>query len=250
MIQSVNNKKIKEYAKLIQKKERDKTGLFLVEGEHMVKEAFNANTLQELFILENIECPVQFNYETVTQPVLNKLSNQNSNSKMIGVCKKLSLTPIKEENILLLDNVQDPGNVGTILRTAHSFGIDCIYMSKGCADIYNPKTIQSSQGALFFIPVIQTDLIEEIKNLQSKDIEVYATALHDNHKDLQDIKPNEKYAILVGNEGQGVRKELIDLSDHIVKIEMETFESLNVAIAASICMYTFKYAKRGCNEMN
>ena len=147
-------------------------------------------------------------------------------------------------SILLLDNVQDPGNVGTILRTAHSFGIDCIYMSKGCADIYNPKTIQSSQGALFYIPVIQTDLVEEIKKLQERNIEVYATALHDNHKDLQNIKPSEKYAILVGNEGQGVRKELIDLSNHIVKIEMETFESLNVAIATSICMYTFKYAKR------
>ena len=200
MIQSVNNKKIKEYAKLIQKKERDKTNLFLVEGEHMVKEAFNANALQELFILEGIECPVDFNYETVTQQVLNKLSNQNSNSKMIGVCKKLNLKPEKEENILLLDNVQDPGNVGTILRTAHSFGIDCIYMSKGCADIYNPKTIQSSQGALFYIPVIQTDLVEEIKKLQERNIEVYATALHDNHKDLQDIKPSEKYAILVGNE--------------------------------------------------
>ena len=85
-----------------------------------------------------------------------------------------------------------------------------VYMSKGCADIYNPKTIQSSQGALFYIPVIQTDLVEEIKKLQERNIEVYATALHDNHKDLQDIKPSEKYAILVGNEGQGVRKELID----------------------------------------
>lgn len=108
MIQSINNKKIKEYAKLIQKKERDKTNLFLVEGEHMVKEAYNANALQELFILEEIECPIQFNYETVTQQVLNKLSNQNSNSKMIGVCNKLNLKPVKEENILLLDNVQDP----------------------------------------------------------------------------------------------------------------------------------------------
>jgi phenylalanyl-tRNA synthetase alpha subunit len=171
MIQSINNKKIKEYAKLIQKKERDKTNLFLVEGEHMVKEAYNANALQELFILEGIECPIQFNYETVTQQVLNKLSNQNSNSKMIGVCKKLNLKPKKENSILLLDNVQDPGNVGTILRTAHSFGIDCIYMSKGCADIYNPKTIQSSQGALFYIPVIQTDLVEEIKKLQERNIE-------------------------------------------------------------------------------
>ena len=92
--------------------------------------------------------------------------------------------------------------------------------------------------------MIQTDLVEKIKKLQERNIEVYATALHDKHKDLQDIKPSEKYAILVGNEGQGVRKELIDLSDHIVKIEMETFESLNVAIATSICMYTFKYAKR------
>ena len=171
MIQSVNNKKIKEYAKLIQKKERDKTNLFLVEGEHMVKEAFNANALQELFILEGLECPIEFNYETVTQQVLNKLSNQNSNSKMIGVCKKLNLKPEKENNILLLDNVQDPGNVGTILRTAHSFGIDCIYMSKGCADIYNPKTIQSSQGALFYIPVIQTDLVEGIKSKIKCDVD-------------------------------------------------------------------------------
>ena len=102
MIQSINNKKIKEYAKLIQKKERDKTNLFLVEGEHMVKEAFHANALQELFILEGIECPIQFNYETVTQQALNKLSNQNSNSKMIGVCKKLNLKPEKEENISFL----------------------------------------------------------------------------------------------------------------------------------------------------
>ena len=100
MIQSVNNKKIKEYAKLIQKKERDKTNLFLVEGEHMVKEAFNAKALQELFILEGLECPIEFNYETVTQQVLNKLSNQNSNSKMIGVCKKLNLKPKKENSIL------------------------------------------------------------------------------------------------------------------------------------------------------
>lgn len=87
---------------------------------------------------------------------------------MIGVCKKLNLKPEKENSILLLDNVQDPGNVGTILRTAHSFGIDCIYMSKGCADIYNPKTIQSSQGALFYIPVIQTDLVEKLKSFKKE----------------------------------------------------------------------------------
>ena len=244
MIESVNNKKIKEYAKLQQKKERDKTNLFLVEGYHMVKEAFQAHALVELFILDGLECPLPFNYEYVTQPVLNKLSNQNSNSKMIGVCKKMNVHPKKEEAILLLDNVQDPGNVGTILRTAHSFGIDCIYASKGCADIYNPKTIQSSQGALFYIPCKQVDLETKILDLQKQGVEIYATALHSKHENLQDIHPNKKYAILVGNEGQGVSEKLIRISDHIVKIEMETFESLNVAIAASICMYTFKYTKK------
>ena len=244
MIESVNNKKIKEYTKLHQKKERDKTGLFLVEGQHMIEEAFKAKVLKDLFILENIACPVDFPYETITQPVLNKLSNQNSNSKMIGVCKKIDLKPNKIQQVLLLDHVQDPGNVGTILRTAHSFGIDCIYTSKGCADIYNPKTIQSSQGALFYMPVIQTNLETQIQALQDQGIQVYATALHKKHVALQDVKGNDCYAILLGNEGQGIQKELIEASDVIVKIEMETFESLNVAIAASICMYTFKYNKK------
>ena len=243
MIQSVNNKKIKEYAKLIQKKERDKTGLFLVEGEHMVKEAFNANALQELFILENIECPVQFNYETVTQPVLNKLSNQNSNSKMIGVCKKLSLTPIKEGNILLLDNVQDPGNVGTILRTAYSFGVDCVYLSKDCADVYNPKTIQSTKGALFHIPFVYTDLKTTIQAFQKEGMEVYATALHHESIGLQDCHPKKQYGLIVGNEGQGIKEELIQCANQTVFIEMEQFESLNVAIATAIALYTCQHAK-------
>lgn len=244
MIESVNNKKIKEYAKLQQKKERDRTNLFLVEGEHMVFEAFKAHALKELFILEGIQNPIDFPFETVSQAVLNKLSNQNSNSKMIGVCKKLSLQSLKQNAVLLLDHIQDPGNMGTILRTAHSFGIDCIYTSKGCADIYNPKTIQSSQGALFYIPCIQVELQEEMQILQMNGFEIYATALHKNHENLQSISPNQKYGILLGNEGQGVDPTLIEASDHTVKIEMETFESLNVAIAAAICMYTFKHAKK------
>ena len=244
MIESVNNKKIKEYAKLQQKKERDRTNLFLVEGEHMILEAFKANALKELFILDGIQNPINYPCEFVSQAVLNKLSQQNSNSKMIGVCNKLHLEQKKQNAVLLLDHVQDPGNMGTIIRTAHSFGIDCIYTSKGCADIYNPKTIQASQGALFYIPCLQTELNEEIKNLQNKGFEIYATALHKNHENLQSIDPCSKYGILLGNEGQGVEHDLIEASDHIVKIEMKTFESLNVAVAAAICMYTFQYAKK------
>ncbi len=240
MIESVNNKKVKEYAKLQLKKERDKQGLFIVEGEHMVIEAIKANVLEELFLLNEIENPFDFPCTYANQAVLNKLSSQTSNAKMIGICRKIQNKPSKEERIIMLDTVQDPGNVGTIIRSAFSFGYDCIYLSKGCADIYNPKTIQASQGALFHIPCIQVDLLEKMNQLN---IETYATALTENHINLQDIQPKNKYAIILGNEGEGIHQNIIDASDYTVKIEMDAFESLNVAIAASICMYTFKYKR-------
>ncbi len=238
MIESVNNKKIKEYAKLHLKKERDKHGLFIIEGEHMVQEALKANVLKELFLLDGMENSFNFPCNYASQSVLNKLSNQTSSAKIIGICKKLENKINKENRIILLDTVQDPGNVGTIIRSAYSFGYDCIYLSKGCADIYNPKTIQASQGAIFHIPCIQVDLLEKINNLN---IETYATALSKNHINLQDVHPKKEYAIILGNEGEGIHQNLIDASDYTVKIEMDAFESLNVAIAASICMYTFKH---------
>lgn len=238
MIESVNNKKIKEYAKLQLKKERDKQGLFIVEGEHMVIEAIKSNVLQELFLLSEMDNPFDFPCTYANQAVLNKLSSQTSNTKIIGICKKIQKKPVKEERIIMLDTVQDPGNVGTIIRSAYSFGYDCIYLSKGCADIYNPKTIQASQGALFHIPCLQTDLLEKMNQI---DIETYATALTDKHINLQDIQPKHKYAIILGNEGEGIHQNIINAANYTVKIEMDAFESLNVAIAASICMYTFKY---------
>lgn len=238
MIESVNNKKIKEYAKLYLKKERDKQGLFIIEGEHMVQEAIKANVLQELYLLDGIVNSFNFPCIYANQNVLNKLSCQTSSAKIIGICKKVQHKASKENRLILLDTVQDPGNVGTIIRSAYSFGYDCIYLSKGCADIYNPKTIQASQGAIFHIPCIQIDLLEKINTL---DVETYATALTENHINLQDIHPNNRYAIILGNEGEGIHQNLIDAADYTVKIEMDAFESLNVAIAASICMYTFKH---------
>lgn len=238
MIESVNNKKIKEYAKLHLKKERDKQGLFIIEGEHMVQEAIKANVLQELYLLDGIVNSFNFPCIYANQNVLNKLSCQTSSAKIIGICKKVQHKASKENRLILLDTVQDPGNVGTIIRSAYSFGYDCIYLSKGCADIYNPKTIQASQGSIFHIPCIQVDLLEKINTL---DVETYATALTENHINLQDIHPNNRYAIILGNEGEGIHQNLIDAADYTVKIEMDAFESLNVAIAASICMYTFKH---------
>ena len=239
MIQSINNKKIKEYAKLIQKKERDKTNLFLVEGEHMIKEAFNANALQELFILEGLECPIEFNYETVTQQVLNKLSNQNSNSKMIGLCKKLNLKPEKEENILLLDNVQDPGNVGTIIRTALALNYKGIILSPDSAYPFSSKVIQSSKGAIFKLPIM-IKTIQEFENL--KDYDLIGTLL--NGEPLNEAQRNGKQIILVfGNEGHGIREEVQQLLNKAYLIPMNEIDSLNVGIAAGIFMYIFRRKK-------
>lgn len=240
MIESINNNKIKEYTKLHQKKDRDKQGLFLVEGEHMVQEALRANILKDVFIREDYKTKIDFPYEITTQQVMNKLSRQNSNAKIIGVCIKQNKQIQNPKKVILLDNVQDPGNVGTIIRTAHSFGLDAVYLSKDCADIYNPKTLQSTQGALFHIPCIVQDLKETINTLK---LPVYATALHQEHINLQDTQNINEYALVMGNEGNGIRDEILELSNHIIQIEMETFESLNVAIAASICMYMFQYKK-------
>ena len=240
IIESLQNKKIKELAKLHSKKERDRSDCFLVEGEHMVKEAESAGFLKEVYILIDHENPTNIEATYCSQAVLNKLSVQNSNALIIGVCSKPHLQCEKENRILLLNEVQDPGNVGTLIRTAYSFGYDAVYVSKGCADAFNEKTLQSSQGAIFHLPVISCDMLKTIES--KKDMELYATALHHDSISLQEAKPASCFGIVLGNEGAGLPDSIIDACSHCLKIEMDRFESLNVAIAGAICMYTLKMA--------
>lgn len=242
-ITSVQNNKIKERSKLKSKKARMEQNCFLVEGKHLIQEAIQSNILIELYLLENIENPFDFKVTYCSQPVMNKLSNQKSDAKMIGICKFPSFENKKEKAILLLDDIQDPGNMGTLVRSAYSFGFDAIYLSNNCADLYNPKTIQSSQGSIFHLPAYQCDLSEIIQGKQKAGMTIYATALHNNTMDASKVKIHKPYGILLGNEGQGVKPELIELCNQCVKIEMETFESLNVAVAGSILMYSFQYLK-------
>ena len=241
IIESLQNKKIKELAKLHTKKERDRSSLFLVEGEHMVMEAQSAGVLTEVFLLIDAQNPTNVEATYCSQSVLNKLSSQNSNAIMIGLCKKLEIQTVKENKILLLNEVQDPGNVGTLIRTAYSFGYDAVYVSKGCADVYNEKTLQSSQGAIFHLPVIVCDMVNVIQT-KKESMEIYATALHHDSISLQEAKPKGNFGIVLGNEGQGLPESIINICTHCLKIEMDRFESLNVAVAGSICMYTLKMA--------
>lgn len=246
-IESTQNKTIKDLCRLHKKKERDRSGLFLVEGEHLITEALEAHCLKEVFLAHDLPWTKDIPYTYCSDEVLNKLSVQNSQAKMIGLCQKKNWNFQNEKRILLLDDVQDPGNMGTLLRTACAFGIQHIYCSSGCADIYNPKTIQSSQGAIFHIPVTVTDLSQIIVQKQKEGLCIYGTSLHDRSIELSKADGTDAYAIILGNEGQGVHKELIELCDAVLKIEMASFESLNVAIAGGILMYQF-YQKQGARS--
>lgn len=240
-INSMSNAKVKKWMKYHSKKYRDEDHMFLIEGEHLIEEAIQANALDVLIIRKGNQNIFNFDgdlYE-VSNEVMDKLSKNVSSVQYIGVCRQLNLPMDKEEKVILLDNVQDPGNVGTILRTAYSFGYDAVYLSEGCADVYNEKVIRATQGALFHLPVYQKKLENEIERLKKKKVKVYATSLHEA-KFLSTMEKENAVALVFGNEGQGVRDKIIQMCDTSIKIEMDAFESLNVAIAAGICMYYFK----------
>lgn len=242
-ISSLTNSKVKNWAKLKEKKHRDKERLFLVEGAHLLEEAFQAGCLETLIILQGSEYPVYADvpiYE-VTKEIIQKLTSLTSLETMIGVCHIPEVNFDFKERVVILDGVQDPGNLGTIIRTALSFGYEAVILSMDCVDVYNEKVIRSTQGAFFHFPVLRTDLQIFLPHLKQQGFTIYTTALHTDSAAVSAIQPRSRYALVFGNEGNGVKQETMSLSDHLIKIEMETFESLNVAVAAAICMYKFRY---------
>ena len=159
---------------------------------------------------------------------------------------KLVRRKLKKDNILkhydrvlILDGVQDPGNLGTILRSALAFGFKQIVMSPDCVDLYNDKALRSTQGAVFHLDIVRDELSHVIPELQKLGVRVIATSLH-NASSIDDIKSTDKMAFVMGNEGNGVRDETIAMSDASLYIPIDTMESLNVGVAAGIVMYTFK----------
>ena len=241
IIKSLQNDKIKNLVKLHNKKHRQLQKQFLVEGEHLIKEAMMANCVSLLILEEN--CINIFDYNSkllyVSQDVMNKISQNVSQVKMIAVCDMLENNNQEFDTFVMLDNLQDPGNVGTIIRTALSFNYPKIYLSKNCVDVYNDKLIRSTQGAIFKVSIEICDLKEKIIELQNQDFQVFGTALR-NAVGLKEIQKVNKYGIILGNEGSGVSDEILDITNQNIFIEINNFESLNVAVAASICMYELK----------
>ncbi|EDP12403.1 TrmH family RNA methyltransferase [Amedibacillus dolichus] len=240
-IVSKTNARVKKWAKYKEKKYRDSDRCFLVEGEHLLEEAIRAKLLDCILVEEG------HTYDTGAYPcyevssmIMRKLSDSVSGTWLIGVCHMpCPMDFVMGEKVILLDDVQDPGNVGTILRSAYSFGFDTVVLSKHCADVYSDKVIRSTQGALFHMQVIRTDLSQIIDQLKEKKIPVIGTAL-ENASAMSTIEAVDRVALLFGNEGNGVSKELLAKCDETMYIEMHAFESLNVAVAAGIAMYKFR----------
>lgn len=233
---SINNDHIKEIKKLNQKKYRDLNNKFIVEGEHLVLEGIKNNLIEEVLILEGLTNKYDVKTNYVSLNVLKYITELDNPTKIIGICKKKN-DIIQGNHILVLDNIQDPGNLGTIIRSAVAFNIDTIILNKLGVDLYNPKVIRATQGMIFNINIVTSDLKEEINKLKQKKYKILATRV-DGGKLIRNLEKNDKFAIIIGNEGQGVSKELQDLSDEFIYIKMnQKCESLNVGVATSIILY-------------
>ena len=232
---SVNNPKIKELAKLKTKKYRDKTGLFLVEGSHLVNEAYNSGYLKELFLLENNDYKLDVETNYITENVLKYLTSTETPTGIVGLCERKKMS-LKGTKLLILDSIQDPGNLGTIIRSCVAFNIDTIIINDKCADIYSDKVIRSSQGMIFKTNIIKKDLSLFLKEIKGK-IPIYGTKVTGG-KDLKTIEKISDFAIIMGNEGRGVNSNLLNLCDEYLYIPMNRqCESLNVGVATSIILY-------------
>lgn len=243
VIRSKENDTVKEIRKLKDKKYRkDK---FLVEGIKMLKEAFEENAKIELIVLrEGTKLDIDIkNVKSieVSEAIFNTLTDVVSPQGVLAVIsKKKEQIEYKESDyIIALDGIQDPGNLGTIIRTADSAGIKQVLVSKNTVDCYSPKVVRSTMGAIYRINVIEEeDLSKKLEGLKKDGFEIVTTAL-DTEQSIYDISYNKKI-VVIGNEANGVSKEVQNISDCKVKIPMiGKTESLNASVAAGIMIYEY-----------
>lgn len=242
-ITSVNNDLVKETVKLQQKKYRNQSGKFLLEGYKAIKEAFDSGIkLEKIFVDKNKKSEYNFADEILietVEPVLKKLSTTESapESVAVGVQKKYDKNILKNsKKVLLLEDIKDVGNLGTIIRSAVAFGADAIVLFGESVDIYNPKCVRASVGNLWKLPVVEISNLQALKDLFANFERIATLPRAENL--LKTFKLQTPAVIMFGSEANGLSQELIDFSTNSVKIEMaETVESLNLATSVSVIMY-------------
>ena len=247
-IVSRDNKYIKEVKKLQERKYRDKSGLFLIEGFRFTEEALKNNE-EIMYMLIDEEHISKFLGQNlhikdthvfyVKTSLFKEIASTENSQGVLAVVKKKEKNPKDKSGIFVLaDRIQDPGNMGTIIRTAHAVGADGIITTKGTVDIYNNKTLRSTMGSIFYIPVIEDDLdLSYVKKLKSSGYSLAASSLASEF-DFYDVALDKKIIIAIGNEGSGISNEIMELSDINFKIPMPGgAESLNAAVSCSVILY-------------
>jgi RNA methyltransferase, TrmH family len=236
LITSLDNNKVKDWKKLSDRKYREKTKTFLIEGMHLILEAYKKGYIKELILEQDEVLPIDVDTTYVTNDIINKISSLETPVNMLAVCN-MDEKEVIGDKILLIDGIQDPGNLGTIIRSAVAFNIDTIVLGDNTVDCYNPKVIRASQGMIFHINIINKNLIDIIPIIKDNNIKVYGTKVTYGN-DIKEIDIKDKYALVMGNEGNGVSEEVLELCDEYLYIDMNPVcESLNVAIATSIILY-------------
>lgn len=251
MITSTANAQVKNLIQLLSKpKTRREQGVFVVEGIKMFLET-PGDRLEKLYVSEkflsspsNVSCLDGFSYEIVKDEVFRHISDTVTPQGILAVVKRRDITlkdiyMKKEGNIfLILEDIQDPGNLGTIVRTAEGAGVSGIIMTKNTVDIYNPKVIRSTMGAIYRVPFFYTDtpelVIKELKDRNTVIVAAHLNGKNDYYK--EDFRGNT--AFIIGNESNGITEKMTSYADVLVKIPMEgQVESLNASVAASVLMY-------------
>ena len=229
-ISSVNNEKVKYWASLKLKKNRDKDKCFLVEGNHLIKEA-----KEKGLVISTISISDNNADFLVTKEIMKKISDQKSISDNAAIVRYIPEQEIKG-NVLILDDIQDPGNLGTLIRSSIAFGFNNIILSDESVDLYNPKVIRATEGMIFNINAIRTNIIEYIPKLKEMGYKILVSDVVDGN-DIKNESCNN-IALVLGNEGKGVHSDIKNLCDEVINIKMDNAcESLNVGVAGSILMY-------------
>ena len=246
-IESKNNNLFKEIKKLKEKKHRIKSNKYLIEGLRFVEEAIKSKVsidsiiFTESFKEKNPDLFLKINENIkliqMNEALLKQLCSTENPQGIVGVINMQNKELKSGELVVLVDKVQDPGNMGTIIRTAHAAGAAGIVMTKGTVDIYNDKTLRSTMGSIFYIPIVEDDSLDFVKSLKKEGYKLVVSSLQGKNNFFEENLQG-KVMIAVGNEGNGVSDEVYDIADIKVKIPMPgEAESLNVAIATSIMIY-------------
>lgn len=246
-IESKNNNLFKEIKKLKEKKHRIKSNKYLIEGLRFVEEAIKSKVsidsiiFTESFKEKNPELFLKINENIkliqMNETLLKQLCSTENPQGIVGVINMQNKELKSGELVVLVDKVQDPGNMGTIIRTAHAAGAAGIVMTKGTVDIYNDKTLRSTMGSIFYIPIVEDNSLDFVKSLKKEGYKLVVSSLQGKNNFFEENLQG-KVMIAVGNEGNGVSDEVYDIADIKVKIPMPgEAESLNVAVATSIMIY-------------